>query len=131
MAPGPDPVKWLRKKARLGMRGYPVGTVAFYGPDGRRASKVAAAVLLLPGAAPAELRRFTSDTSDIRHDRAVLKEVVTLMQLYGVRTIVMPPDLLGCPHEEGKDYPSGSTCPHCPYWIGRDRFASLRGVPRF
>ena len=27
---GPQPDKWLRKKARQGMRGYPVGTIAFY-----------------------------------------------------------------------------------------------------
>jgi hypothetical protein len=131
MSIGSDPVKWLRKKAKAGMRGYPVGTVAFYGPDDRRATKVAAAILLLPDTEPAELRRFTNETSDLRDDRAVMKEVMALMQFYGVRTIVMPPGLLGCPHEEGKDYPSGSTCPHCPYWIGRDRFASLRGVPRF
>jgi hypothetical protein len=28
---GPQPDKWLRKKAKQGMRGYPVGTIAFYG----------------------------------------------------------------------------------------------------
>lgn len=33
--------KWLKKKAKAGFRGYPAGTVAFYGPDDQRASKVA------------------------------------------------------------------------------------------
>ena len=23
--------------------------------------------------------------------------------------------LIGCPHEEGIDYPEGHSCPHCPY----------------
>jgi len=27
----------------------------------------------------------------------------------------------GLPHEEGIDYPDGSSCPKCPYWAGRDR----------
>lgn len=29
--------------------------------------------------------------------------------------------VFGCPHEEGIDYPEGASCPHCPYWAGRDR----------
>jgi hypothetical protein len=29
--------------------------------------------------------------------------------------------VIGCPHEEGIDY-EGPTCPHCPYWAGRDRW---------
>ncbi len=45
---GWDPKKWLQKKAKRGVRGYPVGTIAFYGPDDRSASKVAAGVLLTP-----------------------------------------------------------------------------------
>ena len=31
--------KRLTKKAKKGFRGFPVATVAFYGPDDRRASK--------------------------------------------------------------------------------------------
>jgi len=37
---GRQPRKWLSKKGETGFRGYPVGTVAFYGPDDKRASKV-------------------------------------------------------------------------------------------
>ena len=36
--------KRLQKKAKRGFKGYPIGTVAFYGPDNRFASKVAVAV---------------------------------------------------------------------------------------
>jgi hypothetical protein len=36
---GWQPKKWLDKKSKLGFRGYPVGTIAFYGPDDQRASK--------------------------------------------------------------------------------------------
>ena len=34
--------------------------------------------------------------------------------------------LIGCPHEEGIDYPEGKSCPQCPYWAGRDRFTRER-----
>ena len=30
---GRDPRKWLQKKAKRGVANYPIGTVAFYGPD--------------------------------------------------------------------------------------------------
>ena len=29
--------------------------------------------------------------------------------------------LIGCPHEEGIDYPMGRTCPRCPFWANIDR----------
>ena len=38
--------KRLAKKAKKGFRGYPVGTLAFYGPDDRRASKVVTSVVV-------------------------------------------------------------------------------------
>jgi hypothetical protein len=34
----------------------------------------------------------------------------------------MPEAIIGCPHEEGTDYPEGEACPQCPFWQGRDRF---------
>jgi hypothetical protein len=30
--------------------------------------------------------------------------------------------IIGCPHEEGIDYPEGTSCPECLYWEGRDRW---------
>lgn len=49
--------KWLKKKAKAGFRSYPVGTVAFYGPDDRRASKVAVGIISKSDSEPAALRR--------------------------------------------------------------------------
>jgi hypothetical protein len=54
---GWQPRKWLDKKSKLGFRGYPVGTIAFYGPDDRLASKVAVAVIVAPDTEPVALRR--------------------------------------------------------------------------
>jgi hypothetical protein len=33
----------------------------------------------------------------------------------------MVKEMLGCPHEEGIDYPEGEACPACPFWAGRER----------
>ncbi|MGH9387747.1 MAG: DUF1186 domain-containing protein [Vicinamibacterales bacterium] len=30
--------------------------------------------------------------------------------------------IIGCPHEEGIDYPMGRSCPRCPFWADIDRF---------
>jgi hypothetical protein len=38
--------KRLAKRAKKGFRGFPVATVAFYGPDNRRASKLAVGIVL-------------------------------------------------------------------------------------
>jgi hypothetical protein len=54
---GWPPRKWLDKRSKLGFRGYSVGTVAFYGPDDRHASKVAVAVIVSPDTEPVALRR--------------------------------------------------------------------------
>ena len=114
--------KWLRKKAKIGGRGYPTGTVAFYGPDGGRASKVAAAIIPAEGEPAAELRRWFDDEGDIRRRGDVLEAISEFFRAHAVRTVAMSDGLLGCPHEEGIDYPDGEPCPQCPYWAGRDRF---------
>ena len=50
---GQQPRKWLEKKAKRGFRGYPIGTIAFYGPDERCATKVAVSVVRALQSAPA------------------------------------------------------------------------------
>ncbi|MFL5236975.1 MAG: hypothetical protein ACJ8EL_05125 [Rhizomicrobium sp.] len=37
-------------------------------------------------------------------------------------TVAMTEGIVGCPHEEGIDYPLGEACPDCPYWAERDRW---------
>ena len=50
----------LNKKARRGFRGYPLATVAFYGPDDRRATKVVVGIVAADGAEPSALERWLS-----------------------------------------------------------------------
>ena len=36
--------------------------------------------------------------------------------------VVMSDRIIGCPQEEGVDYPLGHACPRCPFWAHRDRW---------
>jgi hypothetical protein len=40
----------------------------------------------------------------------------------GIKDTLSYDRIIGCPHEEGLDYPIGRTCPQCPFWAGIDRF---------
>ena len=63
--------KSLRKRVRRGFRGYPVVTVAYCGPDDRRAGKVAVGITNGEGQELAELRRWFSETGDVRFDPVI------------------------------------------------------------
>ena len=53
------------------------------------------------------------------------KEVTAFLRQHGARSAVVTRGILGCPHEEGIEYPIGAACPHCPFWADRDHFAEL------
>lgn len=122
MKPGWQPRKWLEKKAKREARGFPMGTIAFYGPDNHRATKVAVSVVQALQSEPSELRRWFVDHGDARTDETVLADIATFLRSRKVRSVVMMKSIFGCPHEEGIDYPEGGSCPHCPYWAGRNRW---------
>ena len=113
--------KRLRKKARRGFRGHPVATLAFYGPDDTRATKLAVSIVPAQDVEVTDLRRWFSEESDIRNDTGVAEEVLAFIDTAGAKTVAMVDRIIGCPHEEGVDY-EGSTCPACPFWAGRDRW---------
>ena len=111
----------LEKKAKQGFQGYPVGTIAYYGPDNKKATKVAVGIVMGENEEPTSMKKWFSD-KDIRREIKIMKEITEFFSEHKVRSVVMAPKILGCPHEEGIDYPEGEYCPECPYWKGRDRF---------
>ena len=117
--------KRLSKKARRGFRGFPVATVAFYGPDDTRASKLAVGIVPAENAEVTDLRRWFAEAIDIRDDTQVAEDVLAFIEAAGARSVAMADRIVGCPHEEGIDY-EGSTCPHCPFWAGRNRWTGQR-----
>jgi len=113
----------LEKKARRGFRGYPVATVAFYGPDDRFASKVAVGIVPGEDQEADPLERWLSEELDVRKDPEIGEEVLAFVRRHEARTVVVTDRIIGCPHEEGVDYPDGDVCPHCPFWANRDRWS--------
>ena len=109
------------KRAKKGFRGFPLATIAFYRPDGSRATKLVVGIIMEGDQEPAELRRWFTGGADIRDDPDTAEEVLAFLDRFGVRSVAMVDRVIGCPHEEGIDY-EGPTCPRCPYWAGRDRW---------
>ena len=114
-------LKRLKKKSKKGMRGWPVATIAFYGPDLDRASKVAVGIVATEGAEAGEMRDWTSDTGDVRSDATIAEQILDFIEAHGALSVVMAGGIMGCPHQEGIDY-TGPWCPECGFWYERDRF---------
>jgi len=112
----------FRRASRTATR-FPVGTIAAYGPNNALATKLVVSVIERPGARdPSATRIWTTDTADVRHDRRISAEVARFLQEQDVQETVTSDRIIGCPHEEGIDYPLGRSCPRCPFWAGIDRF---------
>jgi hypothetical protein len=102
---------------------YPFATIAAYGPDNRRATKLVVAVVRHANQrTPEPIRRWIRDAGDVRRDRLIAAEVADWLRSEGVKASQSYDRIIGCPHEEGIDYPLGRTCPHCPFWENIDRF---------
>jgi hypothetical protein len=118
-------LKRLSKKAKKGMRGWPVATVAFYGPDASRASKVVVGIVTSENEEADEMRDWKLDAGDVRNDPRIAEEMLDFITKHGVLSVAMTDRIIGCPHQEGIDY-EGEWCPVCEYWKGRDRFTGER-----
>jgi hypothetical protein len=112
----------LEERARRGFQGYPLATVAFYGPDDKTATKVTVGIVTREDAGPAFLERWFNSESDVRLDAAITSQIITFIERYRVQSVVLGQGIIGCPHEEGVDYPEDDVCPHCPFWARRDRW---------
>lgn len=102
---------------------YPFATIAAYGPDNQHATKLVVSVFDRPTDADSpEMRTWTTQQVDVRHDPVIAAEVAAFLQESRVAESVTGDRIIGCPHEEGIDYPMGRACPRCPFWAGIDRF---------
>lgn len=95
---------------------FPLGTLALYGPDDKRTTKMAAAVFLRDGT-QVILERWVA--SAITTNPKIQKEIEAFFKKHGVKSIAISDGNMGCPHEEGKDFPQGEDCPFCPFWKGK------------
>ena len=113
---------WLEKKARR-KTGYPVGTIAFYGADDQFASKVVVGIMLSEKDSEVSfLEKWWGTSIDVRFDPEILQNITKFLEEHQVDRVVMLDRIIGCPHEEGIDYPEGEKCPQCLFWATRDRW---------
>jgi hypothetical protein len=111
----------LHKKARKGLRGWPIATIAFYGPNLSQATKVAVGIVPSENADVKAMRDWKLDRGDVRSDPGIAREILEFIAEQGARSVAMTGGIIGCPHQEGIDY-EGEWCPVCEFWHGRDRF---------
>src|SRR5712671_3767774 len=97
-------LKRLRKKAKRGMRGWPVATIAFYGPNLNQATKVAVGIVPSEKAEVKAMRDWKVDRGDVRTDPGIAREILEFIQEQGALSVVMTGGVIGCPHQEGIDY---------------------------
>ena len=116
-----SPHERIVRKSVRGSRGYSLATIAWYGPDDARASKVVVGIVRKDGGDVVAMEKWRSPTVDVRNGEVIGAAILRYLQEQGVQSVVMSDGLLGCPHEEGIDYADGGTCPDCPYWAGRER----------
>jgi hypothetical protein len=114
-------IKRLSKKSRKGFRGWPVATVAFYGPNLSQATKVAVGIIRTEDAKAEPMRAWTVERGDVRTDPGIAREILEFIEENQALSVVVTDGIIGCPHQEGIDY-EGEWCPVCAFWHGRDRF---------
>ena len=92
------PITILRKKAKLGDQGFPRATLAFYGPDDKKATKAVLGIFLREGDEPT-LHRYFSEDKDVRFTVAVQQSIVAQLNQHAIKSLIMLEKIFGCPHE--------------------------------
>src|SRR6266851_8166779 len=78
-------LKRLRKKAKKGLRGWPLATIAFYGPNLSQATKAAVGIIPSENAEAEEMRDWHVLRGDIREDVSIAKEIVEFIDRKSTR----------------------------------------------
>jgi hypothetical protein len=92
---------------------FPFGVLAYFGPDDKQVTKVTAIIVPARDSAPI-YKSF--QTPALERDPQVVMEIGQFFLLHQVTDVVMADGIIGCPHEEGTDFPKGESCPFCPFW---------------
>jgi hypothetical protein len=92
---------------------FPIGMLVYFGPDKVTISKIIAAVIIAKDSEPI-LQSWEGTGISIDPNTSV--DIGRFFKENQVVEVIMPDGVVGCPHEEGVDYPIGGQCPHCPFW---------------
>ena len=81
---------------------YPIGTIALYGPDDSTTTKIVAAVIKRENAEPVLNAGSARGLAKIRKCE---RQIGEFFDRHHVKSVVATECNLGCPHEEGLDFP--------------------------
>jgi hypothetical protein len=101
---------------------FPAATIAYYGPNDKLATKLVVGIIAKPGGDVIDMRKWASGVVDVRENRLIQEEVLQFIRKHKVSSMIASERIIGCPHEEGDDYPAGGPCPMCHFWQDRDRW---------
>lgn len=93
----------LEKRAKKCFHWYPMATVIYYGPTNQVVTKVVVSILANDEEI-IELKKWFFE-KDLRWDEEINRQILEFIDSHEPATVVMPDKILGCPHEEGIDYP--------------------------
>ena len=79
--------KKLKKLLNKGFRGYPLATIASYGPNDKIATKVAVGIIPYENALPSILKRWFNEDTDIRIDRVTNEEIIKFIKENGAKSM--------------------------------------------
>jgi hypothetical protein len=113
--------KRIQKKVKKGFQGYPMITIAHYGPNDKVATKVVVGFIAEENA-DIQLEKFSTVT-DIRSDISVQTAMIKIIERSAAKSVISVSEISGCPHEEGIDYSEGEECESCDFWQGKDGFS--------
>lgn len=77
--------KRIAKKVKMGFKGYPQISIAYFGPNANMAKQVVISFIPEEGSDPM-VERFSSDT-DVREDEVIQSTIVKIIERSGASTV--------------------------------------------
>lgn len=128
MQPTPQHLmKGLERRAQKGFQGYPLGIIAFYGPNDKIATKAVIGIVAEAGGTPQNIKTWIHDQGDLRKDVPAIKELFRYIEAHQVVSVALTPGIYYCPHEPGVDFPEGAACSLCTFWSHTKKPDLFRG----
>jgi hypothetical protein len=84
---------------------------------------VVVSIINTEGSEPAFMNKWYAEATDVRADAQIMAEMTQFIAAHAPKSVVALDRIIGCPHEEGVEYPVGEKCPQCPFWAVRDRWS--------
>ena len=116
------PKATLVKRARRGFRGYPVATLAYYGPDDRTAIRISVGVATVEDGEMEMRRWYGRPGQNLHHDVAIHKEVLAHINARQVASVAILDKINGCACQDDDEMPAAVRCTTpCGFWEGVER----------